>query len=48
VSFGQEEDHGQGKKMRIFLRGVGCVGKTTIGKKMGKLLGVSYFRLKLS
>lgn len=42
---GQEEDHGQGIKMRIFLTGVGCVGKTTIGKKMGKLLGVRFFDL---
>lgn len=31
--------------MRIFLTGVGCVGKTTIGKKMGELLGVSFFDL---
>lgn len=31
--------------MRIFLTGVGCVGKTTIGKKMGGLLGVSFFDL---
>lgn len=42
---GQEEDHGQGIQMRIFLTGVGCVGKTTIGKKMGKLLGVRFFDL---
>ena len=31
--------------MRIFLTGVGCVGKTTIGKKMGRLLGVRFFDL---
>jgi len=31
--------------MRIFLTGVSCVGKTTIGKKMGKLLGVRFFDL---
>ena len=31
--------------MRIFLTGVGCVGKTTIGKKLGELLGVSFFDL---
>jgi len=31
--------------MRIFLTGVGCVGKTTIGKKMGELLGVRFFDL---
>ena len=43
--FGQEEDHGQGIQMRIFLTGVGCVGKTTIGKKMGELLGVRFFDL---
>jgi len=29
--------------MRIFLTGVGCVGKTTIGKKMGELLGIRFF-----
>ena len=31
--------------MRIFLTGVGCVGTTTIGKKMGELLGVRFFDL---
>jgi len=31
--------------MRIFLTGVGCVGKTTIGKKMAELLGVRFFDL---
>jgi shikimate kinase len=31
--------------MRIFLTGVGCVGKTTIGKKMGELQGVRFFDL---
>jgi dephospho-CoA kinase len=31
--------------MRIFLTGVGCVGKTTIGKIMGALLGVRFFDL---
>ena len=31
--------------MRIFLTGVGCVGKTTIGKKLAKLLGVRFFDL---
>ena len=43
--FGQEEDHGQGIQMRFFITGVGCVGKTTIGKKMGELLGVRFFDL---
>ena len=43
--FGQEDDHGQGSQMRIFLTGVSCVGKTTIGKKMGELLGVRFFDL---
>lgn len=33
--------------MRIFLTGVGCVGKTTIGKKMGELLGVRFFDLDI-
>jgi shikimate kinase len=31
--------------MRLFLTGVSCVGKTTIGKKLGKLLGVRFFDL---
>ena len=31
--------------MRIFLTGVSCVGTTTIGKKMGELLGVRFFDL---
>ncbi len=31
--------------MRIFITGVGCVGKTTIAKKMGELLGVRFFDL---
>ena len=31
--------------MRIFLTGVGCVGKTTIGKIMGALLDVRFFDL---
>ena len=31
--------------MRIFLTGVSCVGKTTIGKKIGKLLSVNFFDL---
>ena len=47
MSFGQEEDHEQGVQMRIFLTSVSCVGKTTIGKKMGKLLGVRFFDLDL-
>ena len=34
-----------GTQMRIFLTGVGCVGKTAIGKKMGELLGVRFFDL---
>ena len=29
--------------MRIFLTGVGCVGKTTIGKILGEFLGVRFF-----
>ncbi len=31
--------------MRIFLTGVGCVGKTAIGKKIAELLGVRFFDL---
>lgn len=32
-------------QMRIFLTGVSCVGKTTIGKQVGELLGISFFDL---
>jgi len=31
--------------MRIFLAGVGCVGKTTIGKKLASLLGGYFYDL---
>jgi shikimate kinase len=31
--------------MRIFLTGVSCVGKTTIGMKVGELLGIKFFDL---
>ena len=31
--------------MRIFLTGVGCIGKTTIGEKMAELMGCSFFDL---
>jgi len=31
--------------MRIFLTGVGCVGKTTIGTKLAEILGYSFFDL---
>ena len=31
--------------MRIFLTGVGCVGKSTIGKIMAELLGIRFFDL---
>lgn len=31
--------------MRIFLTGVSCVGKTTIGKKLAELLEVNFFDL---
>lgn len=31
--------------MRIFLTGVSCVGKTTIGKKIGELLDIKLFDL---
>lgn len=31
--------------MRIFLTGVGCVGKTTIGKKIAELMGSHFFDL---
>jgi len=31
--------------MRMFLTGVSCVGKTTIGKKVAELLGIKFFDL---
>lgn len=31
--------------MRIFLTGPSCVGKTTVGKKIGELLGLRFFDL---
>ena len=31
--------------MRVFLTGVSCVGKTTIGAKLAALLGYSFFDL---
>ena len=31
--------------MRVFLTGVGCVGKTTVGKELAELLGVKFFDL---
>ncbi len=37
--------YGQSIPMRIFLTGVGCVGKTTIGIKLAKLLAVNFFDL---
>ncbi len=33
--------------MRIFLTGVGCVGKTTIGERLAALLGYQFFDLDL-
>ena len=31
--------------MRVFLTGVSCVGKTTIGRRVAELLGVKFFDL---
>jgi shikimate kinase len=31
--------------MRIFLTGVGCVGKTTVGRELATLLNVAFFDL---
>ena len=38
-------DKGLSRYMRIFLTGACCVGKTTIGEKMGELLGIRFFDL---
>jgi shikimate kinase len=42
---GLEKHYHKGVYMRIFLIGVGCVGKSTIGEKLGELLGVHFFDL---
>jgi len=31
--------------MRIFISGVGCVGKTTIGSKLAEIMGYNFFDL---
>lgn len=31
--------------MRVFITGVGCVGKTTVGQKLATLLGCPFFDL---
>ena len=31
--------------MRIFLTGVSCVGKSTIGERLAGLLGIAFFDL---
>ncbi len=31
--------------MRVFVTGIGCVGKTTVGRELAQLLGVSFFDL---
>ena len=31
--------------MRVFLTGVSCVGKTTVGKELAELLGANFFDL---
>lgn len=37
--------HGPAIQIQIFLTGVSCVGKTTIGKKIGEVLGIRFFDL---
>ena len=32
-------------EMRIFLTGVSCVGKTTVGKKLAAMVGCTFFDL---
>jgi shikimate kinase len=31
--------------MRVFLTGVGCVGKTTIGRRLAELMEINFFDL---
>ncbi len=31
--------------MRVFLTGVSCVGKTTVGRRLAELMGISFFDL---
>jgi len=31
--------------VRVFLTGVGCVGKTTVGLRLAELIGLSFFDL---
>lgn len=31
--------------MRVFLTGVSCVGKTTVGRSLAELMGLSFFDL---
>lgn len=42
---GTAEEEPPARAMRIFLTGVGCVGKTTVGRKLAELRGVAFFDL---
>jgi shikimate kinase len=39
------EPHAGGAIVRMFLTGVSCVGKTTIGRRLSELLGLDFFDL---
>jgi shikimate kinase len=43
ADLGQGKAHPGGTAVRVFLTGVSCVGKTTVGMKLAKLLSVAFF-----
>jgi shikimate kinase len=43
--FAKLEQVAKGMQLRIFLTGVSCVGKTTIGGKIGEFLSIKFFDL---
>jgi shikimate kinase len=44
-AFGHKIKKARGTRMRVFLTGVGCVGKTTIGRTLAELLDIKFFDL---
>ena len=45
--FGNGENSMGEKSVKVFLTGIGCVGKTTIGSKLAELLSIHFFDLDL-